>query len=732
MDIVCDRSLVTSVQIDIYDTTHLNHSVTTTSEACHGEAVISASGSGLAAFVCGHATASASTIDIFVASSQLWIVAHRSASALATNSPLPRDYAGQSGEDGLYGTNANLVCVADKVILTSLREGSKGVSVEVFSGVDGSILSESLLSGSELGISPDSRRIGVDTLMYTDFQQYQRNAQDMYLSQRETRLSHDDRHDVSRGSPVTFDDTIPAYIDTDRDYDNKNDRKEDDRQETRHKNGRLRYTSDPKQFKTRGRHPMEDRDKDLSHASVSRTRSYMSAETPMRWKVGIIGDGDGAIVFTGVACVDNFWNCTSRTGTQPPVTGSCANNPISSYKHVDVYENADDPLLVTGSFDEYTWICCDANVLNPVICSVDTHALDTHTGTFWTSPLPLNTSDDIFEFGSGGSVIVVDAVNMSNSFWQRSAQSVWERVPTPHPTFSVIPLEGTGSSWPANVAFLPHTRATSKESVLQQSQSEIHFVTEVRLQQECVPLPNVGTSIYRACQVEGWSVPETSDSERSDAQSFRDRSKKDYKVSFYRETLSFNVDTGVWSQPTVVPKMAARRQVFRHNAPGNYGGRIFPSLVSSFTLGRKLFMVWQDMIPDGHHKDYISSPPPQSIPIAELIMWDVWKETWSIPVRLQILFVRDIFNWPLFGDPTLSWRSKFFLHASGEGVVVCQSSELNMCTNVDSSGVIQLPSAVIEVSTDSSTMPPSEVSVVFCVCIKPLLRPSLLSRKVCR
>eukprot|EP00277_Geminigera_cryophila_P038618 CAMPEP_0173103740 /NCGR_PEP_ID=MMETSP1102-20130122/38606_1 /TAXON_ID=49646 /ORGANISM="Geminigera sp., Strain Caron Lab Isolate" /LENGTH=238 /DNA_ID=CAMNT_0013998685 /DNA_START=223 /DNA_END=936 /DNA_ORIENTATION=+ len=197
-----------SDQIDIYDTTHLNNSVVTGSEACYGNTVISASGSGLAAFVCGHATASASTIDIFVASSRLWIVAHRSASALSRGSPLPRDLSGQPGQDGRYGTNGLLACVAGKVILTYVREGEKGVSVEVFSGIDGSILSESLLSSAEPVNSPDARRIDVDAKINTDLHQHQRHTEDMYPSQRETRFLRENRHDVSHDTPTKFDGTV--------------------------------------------------------------------------------------------------------------------------------------------------------------------------------------------------------------------------------------------------------------------------------------------------------------------------------------------------------------------------------------------------------------------------------------------------------------------------------------------------------------------------------------------
>jgi len=704
---VSDRSLPSSIQIDIYDTNHLNHSFAIASEACYGEAVISASGSGLTAFVCGHATANASTIDIFVASSRLWIVAHRSASALTTGSPLPRDYAGAdlSRRVGLYGTNAHLECVAGKVILTSVSEGSEGVSVEVFSGVDGSILSESLLSMTRNGWN-------------TDLEQYQRHTEDVRPSQRETRLLHDNHHDDSGDTPTKFNVTVSTYVDIDRTvHDNRN--KEDDMQETMNRNGRLRHVSGNRQFKTRERSPMENREKDSSQAVSVSTRSYMSGRNQMRWKLTTVDDGDGAFVFAGGACVRNFWNCTSRKSTQPPETSICMNSASPRERLVTVYEDVEDPLLATGVFTEYTWVCCDANVLAPMICSVDVHTLDAHTGTFLTSPAPLSMSDDIFEMGSvGGSAIVVDAVNMSNSFWRPSAQAAWERVPTPHPTFSTIPLEGTGVSWPANVALLPHTRATSKESVFHhQSQSAIHFVTEVRLQQECVPLPNAGTLVYRACQVEGWSARETSDSELSNSQYFPGRSKKDYKVSFYRETLSFNVMTGVWSQPTVVPRMVARRQRFRQNTPGNYGdhgGRILPSLVSSITLGSKLCMVWQDMVHDDFWwNNYISSPPPGTVPVAEFIIWDVWNKAWSVPVVLMA--PRQFFTYSFVDDPTPFWKSNFFLHVSGEGAVFCQLIP-QICTNVDSSGVMQSPSAVIEVSTDSSTITPSEVSLVFYVC----------------
>jgi len=409
---VSDRSLPSSIQIDIYDTNHLNHSFAIASEACYGEAVISASGSGLTAFVCGHATANASTIDIFVASSRLWIVAHRSASALTTGSPLPRDYAGAdlSRRVGLYGTNAHLECVAGKVILTSVSEGSEGVSVEVFSGVDGSILSESLLSMTRNGWN-------------TDLEQYQRHTEDVRPSQRETRLLHDNHHDDSGDTPTKFNVTVSTYVDIDRTvHDNRN--KEDDMQETMNRNGRLRHVSGNRQFKTRERSPMENREKDSSQAVSVSTRSYMSGRNQMRWKLTTVDDGDGAFVFAGGACVRNFWNCTSRKSTQPPETSICMNSASPRERLVTVYEDVEDPLLATGVFTEYTWVCCDANVLAPMICSVDVHTLDAHTGTFLTSPAPLSMSDDIFEMGSvGGSAIVVDAVNMSNSFWRPSAQA---------------------------------------------------------------------------------------------------------------------------------------------------------------------------------------------------------------------------------------------------------------------------------------------------------------------
>jgi len=342
--------------------------------------VISASGSGLAAFICGHATASASTIDIFVVSSRLWIVAARSVSALARGSPLPRDYAGQPGQDGRYGTNAHLACVAGKVILTSAREGETGVSVEVFSGVDGSILSESFLSSAGPAISPDARRVHVDAPMHAGLQQYQRHSEDTHPSQHETRVLHDNHHDVLHDTPATFETTVPAYIDSDRTRDNKHESDEDDRQETLNRNGRLRYTSGQKNVKTRGRQSMVDSDRDLNHTPVTSTRSYMSAEHSMRWKLATIQDGDGAVVFAGSACIDNFWNCTSRTSTvYPSYLYICANTgrntPKIQERYVNIYDDVEDPLRVTGSFREYTWICCDANVVNPVICSLDTHYL---------------------------------------------------------------------------------------------------------------------------------------------------------------------------------------------------------------------------------------------------------------------------------------------------------------------------------------------------------------------
>ena len=709
---------VLPAQIDIFDTIHLNNSVSTASEACHGETVISAIGSGLAAFVCGHATASSSTIDIFVASSRLWIVAHRSASALAITSPLPRDYAGQPGQDGRYGSNAHLACVAGKVILTSVRKGEKRVSVEIFSGVDGSILSESFLSSAGPAISPVARRLDVDTPMHADLQQYQRHAEDIHPSQHKTRLVHDNRHDVSHDAPTTFAATAPAYEDNERTRHNKNDSEQDDRQETRDRNGgRLRYTSGPKQVKTRARQPMEDRDRDLSHALVRSIRSYMSAASSMRWKLATVGDGDGAVIFAGAACIPNFWNCTLRNSTVHPNSYEannagygwrtmCANsNPSGSdpnlnSKQVLEYEDTENPLRVTGSHMEYTWVCCDVNMLTPVVCSVNAHTFDTHTGTFSTSSLPLNMSDDMFEIGSvGGATVVVDAVNMSNSFWQPSAQAAWQRVPIPPPTFSAIPLEGTGISWPANVAFLPYTRATSKESVLQQSQSVIHFVTEVRLQQECVPLlkehPNPGGgSVTRACQVEGWSAPETSIKRYYSSPGWSNWGEKDYKVSFYRETLSFNVVTGVWSHPTVVPKRVVKRQTGQQ---GSHTGvfEILPPLVSSATLGSKLFMIWQDRISEA---------------VAELIIWDVWSEVWSVPVRVHASWYHHYYYYYYSYYPgNQGFVNQFVLHTGGQGAVLCQGSYPVTCTNVDSSGVMQSPSAVIEVSTDDSTMTPSEV-----------------------
>jgi len=637
MDTISHRNLTLTVQIDIYDTTHLNTSTAIASEACREETVVSASGSGLAAFVCGHVTESASTIDIFIASSRLWIVSHRSASALLRGSPLPRDYAGQSGQDGQYGTNAHLACVTGKVILTYVRPGEKGVSVEVFSGVDGSIMSESLLRSAGPVISPIGRRMHVDVPSLNDLRQNHRHGEDMYPSQRETRLMNDNHHDDTSHVPTTFDSTVPAYANIYRTRNNKNNSGEDNRQETMNRDGRFRQ----RQFQTKGRPPM-NRNKDLSHVTVRGTSEFMLSTNPLRWKLSIVGDGDGVFVFAGVACVDNFWN--------------------------------------------------DAKLLVPVVCSVDVHTLDVHTGTFSTSPLPLNMSDNIFEIGSvGGETVVVDAVNMSNSFWRPSSQVAWKRVPTPPPTFSAIPFEGTGISWPANVSVLPHVRATSKESVLQQSQYEIHFVTEVRLQQECVPLllvhPRPGNSVFRTCQVEGWSGTETSDTRYW---SSHDWSGKDYKVSFYWETLSFNVVTGVWSHPTVVPKKGARHVTDNGGWSHNIR-RVVPSLMSSVKVGNKLLMVWQNTT----FGDF-----------AELIIWDVWSETWSAPVPLTD---RSVVNTDYF-----SW----FLYATGDSAVICQAKrsyswsstwEETSCTNVDSAGVLQSASAVIEVSTDTFSMTPVEV-----------------------
>jgi len=218
--------------------------------------------------------------------------------------------------------------------------------------------------------------------------------------------------------------------------------------------------------------------------------------------------------------------------------------------------------------------------------------------------------------------------------------------------------------------------------------------------------PNPGVHIARACQDEGWSVPETSDKQYFSGNGWNDWGVKDYKVSFYRETLSFNVVTGVWSQPTVVPKKIARRQRIKPGFMG--GGQMIPSFVSSVTSGRKLFMVWQDVSPQDY---YISST---GTAVAELIIWDVWNEVWSSPVPLRGLSTFNVY--PSGRSQALSWNQNFFLYSGGEGVVVCQNivsdpwrqSEF-ICNNVDSSGVIQSPSAVIEVSTDSSSMTPSEV-----------------------
>jgi len=682
------------VQIDIYDTTHLNTSTATSSEACHEETVISASGSGLAAFVCGHATASAATIDIFIASSRLWIAAHRSASALVRSSPLPRDYAGQSGQDGQYGTNAHLACVAGKVILMYVRPGEKGVSVEIFSGVDGSIMSESFLSSVTSTIFDITRQMHVDAPMHVGLQHYQRHGEEVHLSQRET--VHGNLHDDTSRTPGTFDSTFHPYVDTDITRHNKNDSEEEDRPEKMNRNGRIRK----RQLNTRGRQSMEDRHKGLMTATVTRTREFMSSENLVRWKMEEFGDGDGVIIFAGGACVKNFWNCTSRTSTQWDGTYSRVES-----RRVYIYDNVDDPLRETGSFLEYTFFYCEDNVLTPVVCSVDAHTLDVHTGTFSSSPFPLNISDNIFEVGSmEGSSIVVDAVNMSNSFWRPSTQVPWKRVPPPPPTFGAIPLEGTGISWPANVVLLPHTRATSKESVLLQSQSVIHFVTEVRLQSECVPvLPEhqrPGSWVHqRICQVEGWIGPETSYTNIWTSSDWR---KKDYKVSFYRETLSFNVVTGIWSQPMVVPKKVARLRTVVDTSIGMV--RVVPSFVSSITLGNKLLMVWQDTRHD----------------LAELIIWDVLNEVWSAPVSLT--------SGSLFDDTVFSWTSNFYLYAGGEGVVICQCYGSNgpSCTNVDSAGFLQSPSAVIEVSTDKYSMSPTEVYLFSFMCLNSLWSPFTL------